>query len=82
MLFELGPTGDFEGPLELLRPIAGEQLDDADVRQRVGNGLWIIQALRELECAPAPFDRPFRILQMLVQVREVAVGHAQLVPGS
>jgi hypothetical protein len=58
----------------------GEDLDDADVGERVDANLGIVELLAELERLRAPRQGLFGVFRDRVQVPEVDVGEGQLAP--
>jgi hypothetical protein len=81
MLVQTRLLGELDAPLELLRTaLPRELLDDPDVRQRVDEDLGIVEVLGHAERAPTPVGRRLCIVQVHVEVREIAVRHGELVP--
>ena len=78
MLFEAEPLGELEAPLELLGAAPRELLNVSDIRERIDEDLGIVDLLREIEGPRSPVDRSFGVLEVHVQVREIAIRHREL----
>jgi hypothetical protein len=80
VLLELLRQRELEAPLERLGVLPLEQIDMADVRERVDPGVGVADPLGQLDGAGTPLDRRGSVLPVHVEMREVAVRHRELVP--
>ena len=82
VLLQPGAQGELQAALELRRRLrgAGEDLDRADVGERVGEHLGVVELLAERERLGVPGGGLLRVLRRRVEVTEVGVGERQLAP--
>jgi hypothetical protein len=82
VLLQPGAQGELQAALELRRRPrgAGEDLDTADVGQRVGEHLGVVELLAQRLRPSVPRAGLLGVLARRVQVSEVGVGQRQLAP--
>ena len=82
LLLQPGAQGELQAALELRRRLrrAGEDLDRADVGERVREHLGVVELLAERERLGVPGGGLLRVLRRRVEVTEVGVGERQLAP--
>ena len=80
VLLEPAAQGELQAPLELRRRLrgVGEDLDDADVGERIDANLGVVELLAERERLRAPGGRLLGVLGDRVQMPEVGVGQREL----
>jgi hypothetical protein len=82
VLLQPGLQGELQAALELRRRLrgAGEDLDAADVGQRIGEHLGVVELLAQRLRLIVPRGGLLGVLARRVQVSEVGVGERQLAP--
>jgi hypothetical protein len=82
VLLQPGAQGELQAALKLRRRLrcVGEDLDTADVGERIGEHLGVVEPLAERQRLRVPQGGLLRILRGRVEVAEVGVGERQLAP--